>query len=490
MTRDLQPIEDALRAAGEPELVHTWRRTSRELTAGPRAAVLASRADEAARARQELGDVGVLAMGLDPSDADRALPDGLREPLLGVHALIWATPATQPLGARERDALHALRHVGAPVRVVLLRDPDLLDELSDDPAGELAQIQARLASIAPDGWRVVVGQSPGVTALTTELRAQHGELTDTRLAQVAAHLLDRADACARRAVDEAADAVERLERALTHEDDALERARDEGRRAATYTLGVATRHTQALRVGLGTFLLGLQSDLPDQIDGLPHPEQARRVLPHWIEHVVHSELRDRIAAWRADVQHDLAHVPAAEGALAHAELLLPAVHPAPFPADGRWRRALGLTAGVGGAALLGALQLWIPAALAAGAGIAWSAFDRDPQGAQRDRLIMQAQRAVEQIGQQVDRVLAEQVDGFRLALADLGDAQATRLAEDRAETRAALTARRRIHQASLDQARSDLERFEGLRAALDPLTDFPRIEPIDAPLTAPPSEPP
>jgi hypothetical protein len=467
VSRFVHDVERALRAAGDADRLHVWRRTCRELASGPRVAVIARSTAEATAALPALGGLGALALGLDSDEP--LLPPALRDALLGAHAIVWATAATQPLGARERASLGAVEAAvhgeDAPPRVVLVRGAATLAHLADDPAAERAAIAARIAALVPEGWSVTFDDAPLPEALAA-LRSRHEASTEARTRAAARHLLDDAARHVDDAIHQAEAAVARADAARAAEDDALDAARAAGRRAAAATLAVATRHTETLRIALRTFLIDLEGDLADQIRAVPDAGDARRALPAWIEHVVLDFLTARLDAWRRDVAHDLDGLPASDAALAHAELLLPPVHPAPLPQDGRWRRAVGVTAGVGGAALLAAFQLWIPAVLAAGGAVAWSALDRDPDDVTRDRLTERARAAVREVAADTDRVLADQLDALRTALADLGEAEARRVATERADVREALLARRRLHDARLHQAREAREAFVHARSAL------------------------
>jgi hypothetical protein len=461
-------VERALRAAGDPDLVHIWRRTCRELASGPRAAVVAGTSAAATAALAATGGLGALALGLDPGGDP--LPSAIRDVLLGVHAIVWVTSATQPLGAGERSGIAAVDAAlpggAAGERIVFVQGAALLARVSDDPDTERAEIQARLAALLPAGWRVAFDDTDELAAALGRVRADHAAATTSGRAAAAALLLDDAAAIVRRGLDDARAAVDRANVALSDEDASLDQARSEGRRAATFTLAVARRHTQSLRVDLRAFLISLEADLPAQIAAVPDDDRARRALPHWIEHVISEQLEALIDAWRAAVVADVDRMPASDRALAHAELLLPSVHPPPFPTEGRWRRAVGLTAGVGGAAVLAALQLWVPAAIAAGAGVAWSVFDREPTTARRDRLLELARAAVREIGSSTDRVLEDQLAAMGAALEGLADAEAARVAAERAEVREALRARLRLHVARREQAEATLAAFQEQRSGL------------------------
>lgn len=465
-------VDAALRSVGDGGSALVWRRTCRELANGPRIGVAALTSTGALRAVEALEkrfpDMGKVALGYDPGDEDRPAPPSVREALLGVHAVIWATPAAQPLGARERRALAAIdESVGPEAKAVVVVDVHVLDRVSDDPEAELTDVLDRVAALVPDGWEAAADHDGrGLEAFVGSLRARTDALTAGRCRAVARLLLEDAQEGLVGTVEHEVAAVARHEAALASEDEAMDRARAAGTRAAAHTLGVLRRRTEELLVDLRTFLQELEGDLDEQLAGLNDVEMARRTVPHWLDHVVQGWLRDRLAKWRVQVHDDLRHVRLADEALAHAELLLPSLHPAPFKSDGRWRRALGLSAGIGGAAVLAAFQLWIPALLAAGGGVAWSVLDREGADARRDRLADRARTAVRRLGVDAERVLSEQLQRFEDQLATLGEDRAARIQEDRAEARAGLTTRLRLHRARLEEARMALSAFEGQIQAL------------------------
>lgn len=459
-------VHAALRGVGDSGGALVWQRTCRELGSGVRLGMGALTSAAALRAVESLGGrfptVGKVALGFDPGDEEGPPPPTVREALLGVHAVAWATSVAQPLGARERRALAAIdTAVGPGAKLVLLVDVHLLERVSDDPVAELADVRARVEALVPDGWSVAADSDDGrLDAFIADVRARSGALAEERRRAVARLLLDDAREFLTDTVTREVQAVARHEAALASEDEALDRARVAGKRAAAHTLGVLKRRTEELLVDLRAFLRALEVDLADQVDGLSDVDEARRALPHWLEHVVQGWLRDRLAAWRAQVHDDLRHVRLADEALAHAELLLPSLHPAPFPSEGRWRRAVGFSAGMGGAAVLAAFQLWIPALIAAAGGVAWSVLDREGAVARRDHLVEQATEAVRNLGMEAERVLVDQLQRFEDQLGSLGEDRASRLAEERAEARHGLEARLRLHRARLEEARTTLEDFE------------------------------
>ncbi|MFK7928873.1 MAG: hypothetical protein AB8H79_11845 [Myxococcota bacterium] len=457
-------VDTALKHAEDPSAILVWRRTCRELASGPRVGVAALTASAAVRAVEHLSTagtgVGMAALGFDPDEDSGDAPPMVRDALLGVHTVVWATAASQPLGARERTALRQIAGATGMERgLILIVDTHVLERMSDDAAAELQSVRERVAAQAPDGWRVCVQGDAELQTFFDVVRVDQEHLTRQRHHHVARILLDSAHRGLEAGIVHEVEQVALLEASLASEDEALDRAREAGTRAAAHTLGVLRRRTEELRMDLREFLREIEADVPDQIGSLADVETARRVLPHWLEHVVQGWLRDRLASWRVQVQADLAHVRVADEALAHADLLLPAVHPAPIPSEGRWRRALGLTAGVGGGLVLVAFQLWIPALIAASGGVAWSMLDRDGAGPRRERLQERAVDAVRQLGLDADRVLGEQLQRFEDQLSTLGESRAAKMETDRAEARAGLHARLRLHQARLEDAKHGLKRF-------------------------------
>lgn len=460
------PVDSVLREADDAAAALIWRRTCRELGSGPRVGVGALSAGLASRVLDRLASPGTgrVALGYDPGEDEGETPPMVRDAFLGVHAVIWATPAAQPFGARERAAVaRILEATGVRRGMVLVVDTHVLERMSDDPAAELESVVERVRAEAPEGFAVTsdaADHAAEIGAFLDAVRTDLDALSAARHRAVAALLLGDARQGLADLVTREIEATSRHEAAVASEDEALIRARKAGERAAAHTLGVLRRRTEELRLDLRAFLRDLEADVGPQVEGTPDVEAARRALPHWLEHVVQGWLRDRLGAWRASVRDDLRHVTLADEALAHAELLLPALHPAPVPSKGRWRRALGLSAGIGGAALLAGFQLWIPALIVAGGGVAWSVFDRDSDNARRDQLIDRGREAVRLLGLDADKVLGEQLQRFEDQLNTLGSARAARLETERATARAQLDARLRVHRARLDDARHALERFE------------------------------
>ncbi|MFT7520960.1 MAG: hypothetical protein ACI9MC_003111 [Kiritimatiellia bacterium] len=453
-----------VRSDGGPSVV--WRRTCQELTSGPRVAVAALTAGAATRVVRRLAkshaEVSWVAVGLDLGDNDS--PGlGVLDALYGVHAVIWATSAGQPMGARERRALQAIDDASGPsVRAVVLVDTLVLDRISDDPDAELSDVRDRITALVSTEWTVLVESEgdPSVPSWVHGVQSGVSSLARGRMVRVAQSLLRDARLDLEHQVGNQASELSRYEALRAREDEALDRARAVGKRAAAHTLAAMKRRTEELLNDLRTFLTELERSVDSQINAVGDPAAARRVLPHWIEHVVQGWLRDRLAQWRLQVLGDLRHVRVAEEALAQVSLLTPALHPAPFPSEGRWNRALGLSAGVGGGLALAAFGLWVPALVALGGGVAWSVVTRDNKSTSQAKLVERARGALRKLGTEAESVLADQLQRFEDQLATLGDDRASRLAAERRDERAAVEARVLRHHALLEDARTALEGFD------------------------------
>jgi hypothetical protein len=462
-------VDLALRDADDGEAAAAWRRAVRELRGGPRIGVGAGTGTAVVRAVDTLGartpGVQLVALVLDPPEVEVPhVPSAVTDALLGVHTVLWATPVGQALGARERRALSVIdAAVRVEARWVVMVDVVALERMSDHPEVELRQVRERLTDEA-GGWQVA--SEDEVPAIAASLRARHSEMTAHRLSTVARVLLDGAVERLDRAIAEEQGRVARLEAAANAEEGALDEARRLGERAAAHTLGVLRRRTEELLLDLRGFLRDLEGDIPGQVRAMADVEQARRMLSHWLDHVVQGWLSDRVAAWRVAVAGDLRDVRVSDEALALAELILPELQPPPFPSEGRWRRAVGLTAGLGGAAVLAAFQLWIPAAVLAGGGLAWSMLDRDPATTRQERLIEKACEAVRRLGIEAERALDEQLQGFEARLAGLGSSRRERASAERAEDRARVEARLRLHRDRLEHVLARREPLLARRAAL------------------------
>src|SRR5690606_9702362 len=181
---------------------------------------------------------------------------------------------------------------------VVLTDVHLLERLADDPQAEEAQVRARLTALAPPGGSI--GPLDSLGDWLDALAGRRDAITRARRVAVARLLIDEARERTEAAIDESLAAAGQAEALLDAEDDALEDARRRGMRIAAHLLGSLRSHTEALLVDLGTFLVALESDLPTQLEAVADLATARRVLPHWLDHVVERWMTERLDAWRSD----------------------------------------------------------------------------------------------------------------------------------------------------------------------------------------------
>ena len=343
-------IQEALAAAGDPSGAFLWRRVCRDLDGDLRIGVVARdegivhRLTRAVSTDQRVEWVTLRVEGEGESLSPTL---GAQDRMLGVHALVWATAATAPLGEEERRGMAALIEAGAPKRrAVALADLDLLARMSDEPDREAADVQDRVERLAGSDWSVLRGDA--LPAWVEAAREDHTELIQDRRRTVASLLLREARRQALAAVTEAEADVARVADLLHAEDDTLEEARQAGRRIAAHILGAMRRETESLLVDLRNFLVDLEGDIPGQVDAVPRLEAVRRTLPHWLHHVVEAWMEDRLDRWRVAVLEDLAEIDLSQDDLDRAQLLVPAMHPAPVRADGSWGQRIGVTAAVGG----------------------------------------------------------------------------------------------------------------------------------------------
>jgi len=476
-------VQEALQAAGDPAGAFLWRRVCRDLNGELRIGVVAKDDTVAQRLVRQVGaaeHVQWVTLRVDETDADDGHPTlGTQDRMLGVHALVWATPAVAPLGGEERRGMAALVEAGAPNRrVVAIADLALLANMVPDEgdpeahrarvAEEADEVQRRIESLAGESWAVVRGED--LPAWVARAKESHTELIRDRRQTVADLLLSDALTRATDAVAQAADEVARVEELLAAEDEQLEEARRIGRRVAAHLLGAIRRETESLLVDLGSFLVGLEGDIPSQVEAVDDLEKLRRTLPHWLHHVVEEWMEERLGLWRARVLEDLAEVNIDDADLDRAQLLVPGLHPAPVRAEGSWTQRVGLTAAVGGGAALILFQQWIPGVIVISGGIAFSALGRKAAEAQNRRSLVDTSiEAVRGMGIDADKLLRDQLASIEDELDRLGDERADAVARDRAVERADLQAQRtarlerqRALQAVLDELRRHIE---GLREA-------------------------
>jgi hypothetical protein len=399
-----------------------WQRIEEALSDGLRVAILARDPGVAARFRAPTlpGVVWVPAGEL------------AEEAILGCHAAIWLTAYPVALGHEERDVLGVLAPILPRLRAVVLADRGLLVRLSDDPDREAEDVAARVRALVGSAWEVLdEGQ--------IEVIATWDADRDQRTADVAVLLLGRAREKLVRAVGEEEAALAIIEQDISAITDEIRRAREDGGRVASHTGAAMRRHGADLIVSLRTFLQSFEDDLVAQASTFPDVDALRRVLPHYIQHVVSTQIADRLAVWRASVFADLAEVGVDASALG-IELLLPMLPPSPLRGESDWARRIALSAAVGGGIALALVGLWIPAAAVLVGGVGWSAFGRDARDIEtRDRLIASARAAVRQLTADAERVLSDQIAQVEEDLSNLPEqrAEAIRAATLEAATRLA-----------------------------------------------------
>lgn len=465
-------IQEALETAGDPAGAFLWRRVCRDLEGDLRVAVVARDEALAGRVIRRLGGVDRvewIVLRLEGGDGEDLRPTlGALDRLLSVHALIWATPATAALGAEERAGMDALADAGAPGRrVLVVADLDLLERMSDQPEAEAAEVHERVRALLPAGW--TTRPEPEARAWVETARADRLALTRDRRRSVAAVLLREARRRADVAIAQATDELARVSELVRAEAQALDEARRRGRRTAAHLLGAMRRQTERLLVDLRDFLLRLEQDLPAQVEAVDDLDRVRRTLPHWLHHVVESWMSQRLSEWRAEVLVDLSEVGLAEDDLDRAELLVPALHPAPVRAEAGWGQRLGVTATLGSGAAMLVFGLWIPGLLALTGGLAWSVLGRRAaEAGNRRALIDAAVDTVRQMGQDAERLLREQIQTLEDELDRLGEERAAEVERSRAGPRDTLLGEQTARQKRLDDLLAVLAELQRRIAALPP----------------------
>ncbi len=442
-------IQQALQAAGDHASAFLWRRICRDLDGQLRVGVASREAAVAQRLVKRLSAEGLADVEWVPIQAQQSL--GVQDRLLGVHALVWATPVTAALSAGERDLLSEFEQTGAPAqRVIVLADAHLLERLSDDPIREGHEVRERLEAILPDGWRL--SEEAEVEGWLSELGAELGTLTSERKMDVSMLLIDDTYARSISAVEQCAAELEEIKTLLQAEDQALAEARRLGQRAAAHMLAAMRRQTEQLLVDLRDFLVRLESDLPDQVEAVEDADIVRRALAHWLNHVVEQWMSDRLAEWRIEVLRELEEVHLSEADVTRAELLVPALHPSNLHGESNWGRRLGATAALGGGAALLLFGLWIPGILALGGGVAFSALGAAAkEAATRKKLIETATDALRQMGADAERLLSDQIKQLEDGLAQLGDDRAAAKEADQEQRRRELTEHGARRETRLDE---------------------------------------
>jgi hypothetical protein len=452
-------VQRALQDAGDHAGAFLWRRLCRDLDGGLRV-TLAARSRVPIRSLEEQLDTPHVVETIAMTDGDdEAAGLGIQDRMLGCHAVLWVTPYSTALGSGERERLAELVQLGAPTaRAVVLEGAELLARLSDDPDAEGHDVRQRVRSLLGDEW--VLLEVDEVAAWLDARAADASGNAKGRRREVARVLLRDAWARASDAHTRAEGLLAAAESQLTAEHAVIDGARQRGRRIAAHMLAAVRAHTESLLVDLRDFLVQLEARVPAEVGTLDDAEQVRRVLPHWLHHVVESWMTDRLGSWRAAVLTDLAEVHVTEDEVPAPDLLAPALHPAHVHGERDWSGRLAATAAVGGGAALLVFGQLLPGLLAITGGIAWSAMSRRARSSENRRLLIEsAQAALRQMGQEADGMLRDQLVQIEADLSRVADAQAKDTAAARAEYRADLHSRRDREAGLVEQAaaaRADL----------------------------------
>ncbi len=456
-------VQSVLEKAGDLAGAFLWRRVCRDLD-GPLRVGIVARDPEAGRRMvrglPEREDVEWVPIHLETDDDGLGL--GAQERLLGVHALLFGTPMTAALGATERESLGQLGEGGGPVlRAVTAVDAQLLERLSDDPEAERELVYARLETLLPDSWPLL--QHTEVVGWLDAIEVS--DTTAVRRGEVARFLLDESAERIGESLEGARARLAEIDGLLAEEDSVLAEARKKGERIAAHTLAVIRRQTEQLDLDLQEFLRTVEGDLPEQVREMD-VRTARRVLPHWLTHVVEKWISDRAAQWRRDVLAELEDIDIEE--VVRAELLVPALQPAPVKGEPRCGRRLGTTAAFGGAAALLAFGMWIPGLVALAGGVVWSTFNRgESEEASRQKLVATARTALRQMGQDAQRMLRDQIDQLSEELEGLGNEGESKARDARGDTRVQLQQRRDRQALEVDELEAAVDILVAGRAALE-----------------------
>lgn len=439
---DDRAVERALNEAGQAATAALWRSVCTSLEGPVTIALLALEDGPGWRAARDweprLPD-GMRTTVLELGDADEPLPLSAEEGLLTAHAAVWVTPVQTPLGQQEREWLEVLQHL--PSRLLWLGDVPLLAQLSDDPAAELAAIERRLAGQLDPAWeRLAPAQ---LETWLAHLKSTRGELTRERKDAVARKLLSWAhDHLVQQQAQVQAER-DSLDSLLEGEAEALEKAFVEGERIAARVRTAVEHHTSVMVAQLHSFARDLERALPGELEALESTDTARRVMPHWLEHVFAEFLADALGRCRRDVLLELEETGAADGSeVALAELLAPALSAHTVHVEGDWPRRLGVTAALGSGAAMLLAGLWIPGALAVSSGLVFGALAGDRDESIRQALLERSTDAVRRMAADAERQLTDQLDQLTHELEVTPDARRREVEERRQAQRKRLEQRR------------------------------------------------
>lgn len=463
-----QTVELALAQASEHASIVLWRRIAAELQTGPRILIIGRDAGVVQRFAEPIRaiDGRITVVTAVVAAEGEVLPLHAQDLLLSAHGVLVPTPVSAALSKEERHLVHLLGLHGAPsARAVALADVALLGKLSDDPEREALEVRHRAEKLVPTGW--ALPDDPGITAWVRQIGDEVALLTPRRLDEVGGLLLREALVRAEHRLVDAAARVEQIDQALRKEDVELEQIRLAAERIAAHQRAIVKRHTEALLVDLRDFLGVLEADVPAQVQAVAEVAQARRALPHWIQHVSDQWIRGRLGSWRLAVLADLESLSIAEADGVYAELLLPSLHPPPVATDSPWARRVGTTAAVGAGAVLLAFGLWIPGLLALGGGLAVTALSTTgTDEEQRLKLAQAGAQAIRAMARDAEGLLGEQIAHLEQDLAGLGQRKAQAWAEARVDVREGLSGERARGARKVDEVRKIRE---DLMAAVDTL---------------------
>lgn len=434
-------LHEALQAI-DPSTAFTWLHAAQHLAGPVRIGVVATdtalRDRAVLRLRTEHPAVHwePLTLPADPEAVDL----GTRTRSLGVHALIWVTPASQPWTDRDRTAYAAADAWPRPERTAIwVTEWALIARMADDPDAESAEVMGRVRDRLGDAGCVVddaevVTWVDGTTRGMSDLHVQRSQ-------QVSAALIADAQARLDTQLGVIASQLADVESALKAEDAAQEHIRKQAQRAATLVLATVKRNTEALMVDLGAFLVALEQRLPEEVEAVGDLALAQRLLPHWLQAVVERWTRDRLARWRLQVNQDIEALPLDEGDLRSVALVTPYLHPGPVHLPDDWTTKLGTTATLGGATVLLVMGLWLPGIVAAGGGLLWSQLRpmRNVE-AHTEALVRAGQQRLQRMHCESHAALSDQVERLDDTLRQLGDERAADFAQTRLTVRETLQA--------------------------------------------------
>ncbi len=399
-------IETALGQAGDFAGAALWRQATAHLSAGVR--------------------IGVL--GVDPRsvrDAVAALPDtvtpvplvvhdnadAIAESLLGVHAVIWATPATGPLSATERLTMQDLDSCTPTHRAVVLTRLDVLSQLSDTPQAEHQAIVSRVEALCRNGWVCPQSAQDWLAALLDNRSTLAAEcrvrVATVVLTNARVHTdLDLAD-------------MDRTHARLQEDVDRLrtqdEAARAEANETARHVLGSLVRHTTALTRNWQAFTRELHAALQHELEKVDQSHLNADVVSAWLAHVLDTWLTQASRKWVQDLATDLEGV-ANERWLSALHLLITPVTVSGVARTPGWRHRLVVTAALGGGATLAVAGFWTPGLTLVAGGAALAGLRRLRQTSSLEQLTAAAGDALDTVNEEQITALTQQIDKLQDAI--------------------------------------------------------------------------